>query len=293
VGGHMTYQYETNFKDLPKLRESFFELSLEVFGINFQPWYEKGYWTSDYEPHGWFLEDQMLANVSVNHMQLFIDNHMISAIQIGTVMTHEDYRNRGLAKKLIKKIIDTYENNNSFIYLFANNNAKDFYKKIGFQIFEETDYYTDYTNNAERIPLRKLDLSLEEDHYIFDVISKQRVLFKSDFEMVQKSSLSGFYGYLIYQNHLYLDEASKTIYIMIDKDDSLELIDIIQTKTMTLDDHLKKIVNYQQRVHFYFKPETIPSEIKIKPLHSGDSLMIYGLKTKLPCDFRFKKTNQA
>jgi predicted GNAT family acetyltransferase len=49
------------------------------------------------------------------------------AIQIGTVMTHPDYRKKGLAKKLIEHITAIYEKQSDFIYLFANKTVLDFY----------------------------------------------------------------------------------------------------------------------------------------------------------------------
>lgn len=289
----MNYSYHTNIKDHPHLRQSFFNLALDTFNIDFKPWFEKGYWTSAYKPHGWFLGDKMVSNASANHMSLLINQEKISAIQIGTVMTHKDHRKLGLAKKLIENIIEEYQASNSFFYLFADNDAREFYKKLGFRVYKETDYSTDFESKTERNHLRKLDLSLEEDHYIFDVISKQQVLFKSDFEMVQKPTLSGFYGYLIYRDYLYLDEETQTIYILKDKGDLLELIDIIQTRPLTLESHLEKIVHYKQRVHFHFKPEPLSTEIQKTVLESDGPLMVYGLKVCLPSDFRFKATNQA
>lgn len=289
----MDYTYHTNFKDQAPLRQSFFDLALDTFSINFKPWFEKGYWTSDYQPHGWFLGDKMVSNASVNHMSLLINQKKISAIQIGTVMTHKDHRKLGLAKKLMEKILEDYQASNSFFYLFADNEAQKFYEKLGFQVYKETDYSTDYDSKSQRAPLRKLDMTLEEDHYTFDVISKQQILFKGDFEMVQKSTLSGFYGYMIYRDHLYLEESSKTIYIFVDKGQDLEVIDIIQSQALSLEYHLQKLVHYKQKVHFHFKPEPIRSKVEKKPLDSDGPLMIYGLNIDLPSDFRFKATNQA
>ena len=59
-------------------------------------------------------------------------------IQIGTVMTDENYRKQGLAKKLIEHVIKQYENECDGFYLFANLSAVDFYDKCGFS--KEMEY---------------------------------------------------------------------------------------------------------------------------------------------------------
>lgn len=58
-------------------------------------------------------------------------------IQIGTVMTDEAYRGRGLARQLISRILDDFRECDG-VYLFGNMNALDFYRKQGF--FEMTQY---------------------------------------------------------------------------------------------------------------------------------------------------------
>lgn len=42
-------------------------------------------------------------------------------------MTHPDYRNQGLAAKLLNHIIGKYEKEYDYIYLFANETVLDFY----------------------------------------------------------------------------------------------------------------------------------------------------------------------
>lgn len=41
-----------------KLRESYHELSQKIFGLNFEDWYQNGYWKENYIPYS-------IVNVSV------------------------------------------------------------------------------------------------------------------------------------------------------------------------------------------------------------------------------------
>ncbi|GIO00553.1 hypothetical protein J5TS2_12210 [Brevibacillus halotolerans] len=56
-------------------------------------------------------------------------------------MTHPDYRNKGLSGKLMHYIIDKYEKECDFIYLFANETVLDFYPKFGFEKLQESSFY--------------------------------------------------------------------------------------------------------------------------------------------------------
>ncbi len=62
----------------------------------------------------------MLSNVSANRMKFLQNGEEKYYIQIGTVMTDEDYRKQGLASGLIKHVISEYENECDGIYLFGN-----------------------------------------------------------------------------------------------------------------------------------------------------------------------------
>ncbi|MFA6941771.1 MAG: GNAT family N-acetyltransferase [Clostridiaceae bacterium] len=58
-------------------------------------------------------------------------------------MTNPDFRNRGLAAALINHIIEKYEKEYDFIYLFANATVLDFYPKFGFMKAVESTYTMD------------------------------------------------------------------------------------------------------------------------------------------------------
>ncbi|WP_318010300.1 GNAT family N-acetyltransferase [Bacillus sp. 28A-2] len=67
----------------------------------------------------------MIFNASVYLMSVIIDGQTYRAVQIGTVMTDQAHRYKGLATKLIQHIMDTYENDCDMIFLFANETVLD------------------------------------------------------------------------------------------------------------------------------------------------------------------------
>ena len=128
----MEEQFIKDYKENEELRNSFFELTHSVFGLDLKSWYEKGYWGSRYIPFSYALDNQIIANVSANALNTVIEGKKKSAIQIGTVMTHPDYRNKGFSAKLMNQVLQEYEDKCDFIYLFANETVLDYYSKFSF-----------------------------------------------------------------------------------------------------------------------------------------------------------------
>lgn len=97
-----------DYKDDEVLRKSFNALAIETFakGLDFEPWYQEGYWNNRYICYSFVDDNQVVSNVSANRMVICEDGVLKEAIQIGTVMTHPDYRKRGLASKLIHRVLE-------------------------------------------------------------------------------------------------------------------------------------------------------------------------------------------
>lgn len=113
-------------------RLAFDALSGEVFGLSFETWYQKGFWTECYKPYTIFEDDRAVANVSVSVMELLLHGERKRYAQLGTVMTHPDYRGRGLCRRLMETVLPQYRRECQGIFLFANRSVLDFYPKFGF-----------------------------------------------------------------------------------------------------------------------------------------------------------------
>ena len=60
------YEIIKNYRDNEQLRHSFNELAMKTFDIDFEDWYQNGYWTDRYNPHSIVIDGKVVANVSVN-----------------------------------------------------------------------------------------------------------------------------------------------------------------------------------------------------------------------------------
>lgn len=108
-------------------------LAQRTFGIDFEAWVKDGYFEGDYIPYSLIENGKLLSNVSVNRMQFVQNGAARMYIQMGTVMTDAAHRQRGLARRLMERVLRDWEGRCDGIYLFANLGALDFYRKMGFR----------------------------------------------------------------------------------------------------------------------------------------------------------------
>lgn len=84
------------------LRRSFNRLAEETYGLNFENWYQNGFWGEKYIPFSAVSQGTVISNVSVNIMDCKVGGEMRHYIQLGTVMTKKEYRGQGLSRRLME-----------------------------------------------------------------------------------------------------------------------------------------------------------------------------------------------
>lgn len=122
------------------LRRSFDALAKRTFGLTFEDWYQNGFWGDDYVPYSVVVDGEVAANVSVNRTDFVLDGEKKRFIQLGTVMTDERYRGRGMIRRLMAEVERDCAGKADGVYLFANDTVLDFYPKFGFRRAAEVRY---------------------------------------------------------------------------------------------------------------------------------------------------------
>lgn len=97
-----TFVFTNQIRNSSALRKSFNALTKETFGFDFVSYYEDGFWGDGYLPHVLIDRGRVVSNVSVNLMPISILGEERFYVQLGTVMTAKEYRNRGLARFLME-----------------------------------------------------------------------------------------------------------------------------------------------------------------------------------------------
>lgn len=127
------YQIIKNYRNNDELRKSFNELAGKTFGLNFEDWYQNGFWGENYIPYSIVEDGKVISNVSVNKTDMLLDGEVKHFLQLGTVMTDETYRNQGLSREIMEEIEKDYKDKVDGIYLFASDSVLTFYPKFGFE----------------------------------------------------------------------------------------------------------------------------------------------------------------
>ena len=159
----MEYQFAKDYKENKMLRESFSRLVKETFGIDFAKWYDAGGWNRHYIPYSFSYDNRIVANVSVNTMQLMILGELHKAIQIGTVMTEENHRGKGLASRLMEQVLEDFDEEYSIYFLAADEKAVPLYKRYGFSPIKTERFILDTSSYRKREkPLIPEKISIED-----------------------------------------------------------------------------------------------------------------------------------
>lgn len=283
-----------DYGDNETLRTSFNTLAKETFGIDFEPWHQKGFWNDSYICYSFKVGNRIVANASVNRMKLKWDNETYNAIQIGTVMTTHDYRKQGLAYRLLETIVKEWENEVDFIYLFGNDQALDLYKKFDMHEFNEHRFFAMLPEQKES-DIRKLNLSDDKDYKLMVEMTHNRVAQSKAIGIEADAHLVMFYCHQWFADKLYYLESKNTILVMEEQNETIHLYDVISKEVQKMEELLTLIsIKKEGKVEFHFKPKMRQLPLEEIPLVIEDqTLLIRHKGIKLKETFRFSEFSHA
>ncbi|MBC2256538.1 GNAT family N-acetyltransferase [Listeria ivanovii] len=253
----MSYQLISDYKDNAKYRESFNSLAESTFEINLEEWYQQGFWNDKYVCYSYVDKGKVIANVSINKMDLTYQGGNYRALQIGTVMTHPDYRNQGLAQKLINHVINKYEAEYDFFYLFANDSVLEFYPKFGFERVAESSFTVDATSlKKQASQIKKLNPASKSDFQLISRIVSNRISLSTVLDVRNSEDLLMFYVLIALKDAVYYLKELDTIVLFEQEETDLYVLDIISTKKVNVVEVLQRLVTKDiDTIHLSFTPE--------------------------------------
>ncbi|KAB8135746.1 GNAT family N-acetyltransferase [Gracilibacillus oryzae] len=288
--------FHKNYKNNEQLRNSFNELATLVFGLNFEDWYKMGYWNERYLPFSYADGTKIISNVSVNLLDFVIDGEKKSAIQIGTVMTHPDYRNQGLAASLMNKVLEEFENDYDYMYLFANKQVVDFYPKFGFESVEQQLFSMTYTpNHLEPAHMVKLDPGKINDlHFIYKMAS-ERLPVSNLFGTLSSQGILMFHCMYVFSKDIYYIAEDEAIVIYKIEGAQLHIYDIVSQKDIRIDNILATISQGDtDKIIFHYTPSYTGIEIQANVYNDGEVLFVKSSNENIfPVNMKHPVTSQA
>lgn len=268
-----------NYRDNDLLRHSFNELAAKTFGLDFEDWYQNGFWSDNYIPYSLVKDGRVVANVSVNRTDMAFAGVVKHFLQLGTVMTDEAYRNQGFIREIMKQINDDYLGKADGIYLFANDSVLDFYPKFGFQQSKEYQYSREITNTGACQFEPLLMNSPARWKLLEDAMETN--IFHGRFDMIQNNGLILFYVTKYMQENVYYHGPSDT-YVIADTDGKNLFLHNVFSGTLTeLDQVIELFGKGIRHVTLGFVPMD-PEKYEVTEVHEEDcTLFIKGSALKI------------
>jgi ribosomal protein S18 acetylase RimI-like enzyme len=274
----------SDYKHNDELRGRFNHLAREVFGFDFEEWYQKGFWDSRYVCHSFLEEDQIVSSVSTSLFKVFLNGKMFNAIQIGTVMTKKEFRGKRLGVILTSKVIEEYGLETDFFYLFAHNKVWDYYQKQGFVPVNQFMYSLDIKNRCSPgEPLRKLDLSDPKDFETIIRLSKKRNPVSKTLGILDDTSVFLFYCLNAYRDHLFYSDSMDCLLVFTESMDKVvHLFDVLCAFELGFTDIMPLICSINsdaERVIFHFRPDFLNLTEEPAAMESKEKLFFKGLSS--------------
>lgn len=236
------------------LRHALNVLTQEIFGFDFESWVTDGYYEGDYIPYSLEEDGKLLSNVSANIMTFNQNGMTKNYIQLGTVMTDEKHRKKGLARELMEYVIKEYEDKCDGIYLFGDLSALEFYQKLGFEIKMQ---YTYTLKEKVRNALQKRFAETGEKEGFQAVDTSDATIRQSYMDSVRNGVLNGAFEQMnkfglqmFYTADLEDVYYSKTLdcFIVMDvMEDTIEVHSIISKKQISMEQIIGEI-NLENKV---------------------------------------------
>ena len=99
----------------------------------------------------------------MNVIEFLVEKERKTGVQIGTVMTDEEFQNRGLNRFIMAQVLAIWKEQSDFVYLFANDSVLNFYPKFNFEIVYEYQYSKLNVQNSDNTAKKKLNINDEKD----------------------------------------------------------------------------------------------------------------------------------
>lgn len=227
-------EFIKNYAGNDVLRKSFNQLAVKTFELDFEDWYQNGYWGEHYIPYSILSENKIIANVSVNVMDFIFNGEEKHYIQLGTVMTEEGYRNRGLIRRLINEIEKDYADKTDGFYLFANDSVLNFYPKFGYEKAVEYQYRKEVRVQEPKSVIQ-IPMKDKNDWRILEKAIKSSVP-NSRFEMADNIGLVMFYITKFMQENVYYSNQHDAYIIAEVEDDKLFIHNIFAKEKVELNE---------------------------------------------------------
>lgn len=264
------YQIVKAYQNQPELRLSFNRLAKEIYGLDFEGWYQNGFWQEQYLPYSVIQDGRIIANVSVNLTNMSFNGKKYRFIQLGTVMTEEPFRNQGLIRFLLAEIGKDFAGKTDGVYLFANDSVLDFYPKFGFERADEYQYFKNLEPSPGRT-IRQIPMNDKKDQAQMCTVLNTRKCC-GNLILSENTGLYMFYLSGFMQENVYYEEKTDTYVVAEIEEDTLFLHAIFPGKPVSVTELARAFGGTIRKLVLCFTPEN-PEDFQCRRLQEEDTTL--------------------
>lgn len=222
----MSLTLRTDYWDDPLATRAFQDFMVDTFRLDFGPWRELGYWDPDYRPFSYFSGSRVVSNVCVYSLPMVVQGRPVRAAQISAVGTVPAYRRRGLNQELTQRAEDWARPQHRFCFLFADDDAVPFYRKLGFEPVPESQPVLPVRGARPRPGLCRLDLGRREHLSLIHDLAQSRTPVSSELGVLS-SKLLMFHVLLPLRGHAYHDPELGVVVLLKREADRVTIYDVV------------------------------------------------------------------
>ena len=250
---------KTGYQNDKKYIKSFHKFISKIFpSISFTEWYQKGFWIDNYKPVSLFKDDEIISSACLAFLDITIDGKIYKAAQIGAVGTLEEYRNKGLSRKLMEHILNEYESKIDIFYLFANDSVLDFYPKFGFVPKTENVFIRKINFEKTESSFRKLDFDNKLDYEILINLLNNRLQLTGKFAPVNYQFITMWHIINLYKDNLFYSEKHNVIIVKREDEETLKIVDVIFNDLFDIEECLSELCSETiTTVKYFFPPDIL------------------------------------
>jgi GNAT superfamily N-acetyltransferase len=244
-------------------------------------------WSKGYRAFAIFRGDEIIANASLQRMDVIIDGHVRTGWQFGAVGVLPDLRGRGLQRELLQSVLDQIPTGD-FVFLFANEEVLDFYPLFGFRRVTESLFGADHSVQPGCAGLRRLSIDSIDDRRLLERIAATTRPVTERFGARNYGGVLFWYWANFHGQDFYYHQGDDAIVIAEHDLEVLRILDVLASKDIDLKSYFPDMVaGPVDHIEFAFTPERYwPGA---EPLHEymESALFVLGDEQMPSGEFKF------
>lgn len=280
----MSIELISRYHQVEKYRQAFIEFIPQIFsGASFAEWHKRGYWQDDFQAHAIYdhHQEQMLANVSLGLMDVYIDGQLKKGAQLSSVGVLPQARKRGYQTQLMAHIFALYANQVDLFFLFGNPSVVDFYPRFGFHQVAHHNFKASYPANVSpRFAATQLDIDQPQDWAIISDFSANRAPVTTLFGTTNEANVLNWSLLNPFQKKIWHLPTHEVVVVAETKEGVLHIYDIMSKQPLK-DIHFNEILASislpdTHTLMFYFTPEKLPIQVEAVPADESAPFFVKG-----------------